>query len=420
MDDVGKGALLGAAVLYALGFWVIGSRFPAMALALILGLAPFQNDVSFFPGLHFSVSELHLLLSFPLALWRGSGGGLGWMGGTLWTGWLATAMLTLPNWRASSAVSLVQMAIYWLGVVWVCRALPRTSRDLDRAWSILLAVGTALASIAILTRSNYFFGLHKNGIGGSLACALVVAVHRWMHAVGTKRWICIAQIGWIGVALILVLSRGAWIAAFLGVGWLLAWEGRFGLMAKVATALIPAVGFAWAALPEESRAYATGFDASRYNIQARHLNDEFAQEQWLSSPWTGVGAGLRKEYDATNVWWLTLAETGPIGVVAFFGVHFSWLIGALRRRGRLRGTAAGAALGVSGGLLLGKMAHGLVDHYWSRGAITVAWGSVGLALGMERVCRKQVSRERCQQRFPRGVGGSWRAQEVLNETGTRV
>ncbi len=34
-----------------------------------------------------------------------------------------------------------------------------------------------------------------------------------------------------------------------------------------------------------------------------------------------MGVGLRKDYDATNVLLMTLAETGVLGVVAFLLIH---------------------------------------------------------------------------------------------------
>ena len=33
---------------------------------------------------------------------------------------------------------------------------------------------------------------------------------------------------------------------------------------------------------------------------------------------------------------------------------------------------------LAGALILGRLAHGMVDHYWSRGAIMVAWATVGM------------------------------------------
>ncbi|MEY2597780.1 MAG: hypothetical protein RLZZ142_39, partial [Verrucomicrobiota bacterium] len=61
-----KGMLGLVALGYALIFWGLGWRYRWVPLALIFGLAPFQNDVSLLGGLHFSLSEVHLLLSLPL------------------------------------------------------------------------------------------------------------------------------------------------------------------------------------------------------------------------------------------------------------------------------------------------------------------------------------------------------------------
>lgn len=30
--------------------------------------------------------------------------------------------------------------------------------------------------------------------------------------------------------------------------------------------------------------------------------------------------------------------------------------------------------------MTGKLMHGMVDHYWTRGALTVAWGTAGMTL----------------------------------------
>jgi hypothetical protein len=69
--------LLGA--IYAVGFWLVSMKIPWVPLVLIFGLAPFQNDVSGFGGLHFSLSEVHLLLSVPLLFLKGWRGTLDWL-----------------------------------------------------------------------------------------------------------------------------------------------------------------------------------------------------------------------------------------------------------------------------------------------------------------------------------------------------
>jgi hypothetical protein len=297
-----------------------------------------------------------------------------------------TLALTLPSWRETSAVSLVQMGLYWVVAVAVFSNLPSSRRDIHITWLALLAVGCVMASVALLSRSSYFWGLHKNGVGASLACALIVAVELWSTAKGRSRWGYLAAVLWVGAGLILVLSRGAWLAGIVGVGFLLAWRSKYRLLLQLSVLMLPVALLVWGLLPQESREYATSFDTSRYNIKARVLNTEWAMEQWKASPFIGVGVGLRKEYDATNVLWLTLAETGPIGLLVFLGVH-AWLLECVWSRRGGRSLNIPSAVSLAGAMVSAKFAHGLVDHYWSRGAIMIVWASVGMALFENRNSR---------------------------------
>jgi len=383
------------ALIYTILFWVVSLRFPSVPLALILGLAPFQNDISDFGGLHFSISEVHLLLSVPLLYTRVGRLHWGWMGGVLTSALAITVLLTVPNWRDTSTLSLVQMGLYWIGAVLLFTNLPRSSQDFAMAWKTLITVGCVLAVMAVVTGSSYFWGLNTNGIGASLACTLMVATEHWLCANDSQRWKYVPVLVLVSAALVLVLSRGAWISALAGLSFILLWRSQYLLLAKLALAAIPVVAAVWMVLPEESRDYALAIDDSRYNIHARTLNADFARDQWLSSPFIGVGAGLRKEYDATNILWLTLAETGPIGLMAFLTVNGALVVGVWRRRPRHPSfTPDSSAIALAGGLVLGKLVHGLVDHYWSRGAIMIAWASVGMALSVEG-----------RNRFPRTLAG---------------
>ena len=366
---------------YILLFWVVSFRAPCVPLALIFGLAPFQNDVSGLGWLHFSLSEVHLLLSVPLLVARGWRGHLGWMTPVLWGGLIVTVLLSVPNWRDTSTVSLIQMALYWIGAVAVFSGLPQQHKDLRMSWRLLVFVAAILASSALATRSSYFWGLNKNGVGASLACGLIVAVECWAGTEGKERRFYFAALPLIAGGLVIVLSRGAWIAAAAGVGFLLAWRGQYRRLLALCLLTIPVVAVVWSVLPAESREYAVGFDQSRFNIKARMLNTDWALEQWRSSPWLGVGAGLRKEYDATNLFWLTLAETGPLGLAALVLVH-AWCVMGMwaQRRERALWEGRPSPVALAGALVLSKFVHGLVDHYWSRGAIMVAWAAVGMAM----------------------------------------
>jgi hypothetical protein len=385
-------------MVYAALFWAASARVPSLPLCMVFGLAPFQNDISGIGGLHFSLSEVHLLLCVPFLWLRGWRGGLGWMSWELWGGLLLTVFLTLLGWRANSAVSLVQMGLYWIGAVAVFSTLPRSRDDFEPAFKALLWVGCVLAAAALAHGSSYFWGLHKNGVGASLSFAFILAVERWLTASGRAGWKALAPVALIGTGLLVVLSRGAWLAAGVGVVFILAWRGQYRRILQLCLLLVPLFGMIWTFVPQQSREYATSFDSSRYNIRARELNTEWAIEQWRSNPWLGVGAGLRKEYDATNVFWLTLAETGPFGLLAFLGVHGSFICGVWARRARYS-SSVDSLLPVAGGLVAAKLAHGMVDHYWSRGAIMIAWASAGMALWEARRIAFQGARPRKRHPF---------------------
>ncbi len=366
---------------YVLLFWVVSLRAPCVPLALIFGLAPFQNDVSGLGWLHFSLSEVHLLLSVPLLVARGWRGHLGWMTPVLWGGLIVTVLLSVPNWRETSTVSLIQMGLYWIGAVAVFSGLPLQHEDLRMSWRLLVLVAMVLATCALATRSSYFWGLNKNGVGASLACGLIVAVECWSGAGRKERRFYLAALPLIAGGLVIVLSRGAWLAAAAGIGFLLAWRGQYRRLLALGLLTLPVAAVVWSVLPAESREYAVGFDQSRFNIKARMLNTDWALEQWRSSPWLGVGAGLRKEYDATNLFWLTLAETGPLGLLALVLVHARCILGVwAQRRERALWEGRPSPVALAGALVLSKFVHGLVDHYWSRGAIMVAWAAVGMAM----------------------------------------
>jgi hypothetical protein len=297
------------------------------------------------------------------------------------------------------------MGLYWVGAVAVFSALPRRKSDLEAAWSALICVGCVLALGAVFYRASYFWGLHKNGLGASLASAFILTVECWTTAGKRAQPIYLGALLLIASGLVLVLSRGAWIAAAVGVCFLLAWRGQYLRLFLLGILLVPVVGTIWTLLPDQSKEYATSFDANRYNIKARVLNTAWAIEQWKGSPLLGVGAGLRKEYDATNVLWLTLAETGPLGLLAFIFVHARVVLGVWNRRAWGRPGVC-SPLALAGALVAAKFVHGMVDHYWSRGAIMIAWASVGMALWEGEGAKVRDMRPARWRKQPSGSGAS--------------
>jgi hypothetical protein len=44
-------------------------------------------------------------------------------------------------------------------------------------------------------------------------------------------------------------------------------------------------------------------------------------------------------------------------------------------------------------LLFCQFTHGLVDHYWSRGAIMAAWAAAGMAIGVYQMQQRGETQE---------------------------
>jgi len=370
-----------AAVLYAVVFWMVTFKRPGVGLALIFALAPFQNDLSGGGPVKFSIAEINLLLTIPVLLLRARRMVIGPVALAVVLYFGVCAATAALHWRATTLVCFVQMALYLLVAVALFASLPRDAADYQLALHGLVAVGLFLSAVMVITRSNFVLGLHKNGVGASLSCALIVALELWFAAEPgrRRRWLA-AALGVLGAGLLISLSRGAWLGALCGVATLLALRRQFGLFLRAGIVLIPVIAVAWNFLPKESRETATGFDQSRRNIKARYESVEIARRYFDENPLLGAGVGLRKEYDATNLVWLTLAETGVLGVCGLLLIHVVFLRMVWRAQKIVaREDELFTLLALGAALVVSRLAHGLVDHYWSRGAIMIAWAAAGMA-----------------------------------------
>lgn len=370
-----------AAVIYAVIFWMVTLRRPGVALALIFALAPFQNDLSGGGPVKFSIAEINLLLSVPVLLMRAPRLVIGPVLLPMALYLAVCVASSMLHWRSTTLVSMVQIALYMLVAVAIFASLPHEAGDFKLGFHGLICVGVFLGMVLAITRSQYVFGLHKNGIGASLSCALLVALEMWFAAEPgqRRRWLG-GALAVIGAGLLVSLSRGAWLGAFCGVGVLLTLRRQFALFARAALVLVPVITIAWQFLPKESRETATGFDRSRRNIEARFQSIEIARQYFQKDPLLGSGVGLRKEFDATNIVWVTLAETGVLGLGALTLIHLTFLRMVWRAQKLvMREDELFSLLALGAALVVSRLAHGLVDHYWSRGAIMIAWAAAGMA-----------------------------------------
>jgi O-antigen ligase len=295
---------------------------------------------------------------------------------------------------------MIQMGLYLIIAVMIFTSLGCGEEDYQLAFYGLLAVGTVLAAAVLITRSGYVLGLHKNGVGGSLSCAVIVCSELWFAARTPRRRAILSWVlGVLVAGLFFSLSRGGWIGAATGIMLILAMRRQFGLLVKVGFAFVPVIAICWHFLPEKSRDYTTGLSSDNWNIRMRYHSVDFAREKFEEDPVFGAGVGLRKEYDATNLFWLTLAETGVPGMLTFIALQLAFLRMVWKTQQRLhRSEALYSAVAIGGALVAGRLVHGMVDHYWSRGAITIAWAGAGMATYGYLVVRHRQALARAERR----------------------
>ena len=380
-----KNLLIAAGFVYVVGFLLVAWRYPGVALMLIFASAPFQNDLSGGgDGAKFSIAEINLVLTLPIIYVR----------------WLTqkrqprVGPILLPvllyftvcfcssiiNWRGSAMISLIQMLLYLVIVVAVFNVFALDTRQYWLAFEVLVGVGVFL-SLAGLVTNYWFIGLNKNGIADSLACSFLVCVELVLSAGSLRRRkVLMTALLVMAVGLLFSLSRGAWLGTIGGVVCIFTLRRQLPKLLKITLLLLPLLAVFWAVLPQSSRNYATGFGEEHYNIKLRYDSINLAERYFNQSPVYGMGVGLRKDYDATNVLLMTLAETGVLGLGGFLLIHvvfyrMLWKAQALIAPSETVFTL----LCMGGALVANKFIHGLVDHYWSRGALMATWASAGMA-----------------------------------------
>lgn len=377
-----------AGAIYAIAFLAIAWTRPDAALLLIFISAPFQTDLGGQNAVKFSVAEVDLLLSLVVLLLQNVVQrrrlSLGPIALPVCLYFSVCALSSALHWQGLSAVtSLGQMFLYFVVTVVLFSQFARRLEDLRRALLAFVLIGVLLALVGPATSFN-FLGMNKNGIGASLSCAVLVCLELWIVAKTkpAKAWLGLA-LALIAGGLLLSLSRGAWLGALCGMVAITLLRRQFTLLVRVLAILVPVIALCWFILPKEQKSYATDFGSGRFNIQARYKSVDFANKFFQQSPVMGVGVGLRKQYDATNLVMSTLAETGVVGLVTFSLIYVSlfWMIWQAQKRVS-RSDLRFSFLTIGAALTLCTLAHGMVDHYWSRGAITLAWASTGMATGV--------------------------------------
>jgi len=383
-----KTSPLYAGILYVPIFLYLAMTKPRYALFLIFAEAPFAWDVGGGP-VKMAISELSLAMALPFLVARGFRLRPKRFRNPLWIAvgcYFAVCLVSTAlgsGWEGTLS-SLLQMAIYLVVCVYVFSCCIADASEMKLVFYGLLWACAGLAVLELSTGSPYVLGLHKNLVGTELMYATVIGFELWMSKTTQRqprRWDSIL-LAILVAGLVLSVSRGAWIGTAVGMLIILLLRRQTKLAVRSLVVVAPIIAVAWFMLPAETKRYATDLDPdSKFgSAGSRVVSLEYAYGIFKASPILGVGVGLRKQYDATNVVMSTLAETGVLGLLTFAAIFVTifWMAWyAQRRIAREDSTFSLMAVGTA--LVFGKFLHGCVDHYWTRGIIPV-WAGAGLVV----------------------------------------
>jgi O-antigen ligase len=150
-------------------------------------------------------------------------------------------------------------------------------------------------------------------------------------------------------------------------------------MFRAGIILLPLLVVLWFLLPHKQQHYAFDFKSTAGSLRPRIRLIHYAINEFESHPVTGVGVGLRKKVDPTNLFLITLAETGVQGLIAFLAIYAVALSTAWKTHKKLsQADPRFSLVALGAALICGRFVHGLVDEYWLRGSIVWAWSAVGM------------------------------------------
>ena len=308
----------------------------------------------------------------------------------------AAALSCLANWRgADAAVQFGRMIEFTLFTTLLFATFIRTTADMERCFILLLIAefGLGLAAtvgFAAGARNGlYILGMHKNAIGPSLACGVVVGLV-YLRAPDIKpRWkpYILVAFAFALIGTILSLSRGAWTAAAVSCLLVLALRRDVRGLGIMMALAVPIFAVCWSLLPSDSAQYAGNLSLGAHTMQIRLDHQAKALDLWRAHPILGDGVGLAKLMNPENVYVQALAETGLVGLAAFLFLlgsvyAFVFRVRRMVTAQNLWNTPAGRILLCCAGVFTVPTVHGAIDVYWRRGVVFLAWAAAGLCIAL--------------------------------------
>lgn len=388
------GPMYVGAAIYVVAYLYVSWKRPDIALLLTFAGASSAADVSNGLFAKFSIAEANMMLALPAffiyCIRRKQVAQAGpiavpvaiYMGVSL----LSSAI----TWRGYDAtISLIQMALYLVIAVPFFANFAVKPEHLLRSLYAMVIAGSGATVWALI----FHYPQGKNGTGDLIASTLQVAVILLLATEprNTRRKVLlIAALVLLTIGLVFSLSRGSWLGAICGLVMIFTIRREFKSLLRLLLLLIPIAAVCWLSLPQDMKAYSTGVGKDRQNIELRYQSVDLANYYFKESPLYGVGVGLRKEYDATNIVLMVLAETGVAGLFGFALIHIAFyrMVWVTQKRLSVKDPLH-PLLCVGAALVLARLMHGMVDHYWTRGVLMTAWASAGMTTAAYfAVCRR--------------------------------
>jgi O-antigen ligase len=401
-----QSAVPALAVVYVIVILILGWTKPYYVMLLSMASAPFVMNVSGTGALNFSLTEINILLL-----------SISMLGKLLLTQRLVSiGKLAAPVaiYLAIAAISSIQGGVVSADVIAViqtaifCFLCPLLAMNAkltpDQNRNLLLGYAMSCLLLAVLQMSfgigKQVLGIHKNNMGQNLATGLIVWICLWMDSLrGWWSRFTVPAMLLTLLGLFITLSRGAWVGAVVGLIVVAVLNRRFVFLARVLAIAVPVITIMWVYLPEDNKQYASGIDSKEHrNIAARYVSRDVALAAFKQSPFIGVGVSLRKQMDATNLVFVTLGESGVLGLLSFVTIQVTYIVLVVRlKRVIPRNDPRYFLLVVSPTLMAVRLAHGQFDHYWVRGATTMAWVSVGVVLAIAADEKRRMLRLKSQR-----------------------
>ncbi len=390
---------IAAGTAFAFIFVFVAFWQPRIALMIIFALVPIQQALPLHLPVLLSISEFGLAFFLPICLLKTAQMGKPLrLGPTLWPTVIYLALclfssVLYPQWHLLAIKAYAQMVVYIVIAPMICASFPGDTDDLRFALEGAVGMVAIFALMVLLTHFHYPHE-NKNAWGASFGAAFAIAMELWLAAKiarrrSAARWLMAALL-LIGMGLFMCLSRGGWLEGGIACIIILALRRRFALMLRAGIILLPILVMLFFLLPHKKQNYAFDFSTKAGDIKPRIKLIQHAISEFESHPVTGVGVGLRKEVDPTNVFLITLAETGIQGLIAFLAIYYVIIRTAWKDHKKLSQTDSRFTLVALGGaLVVGRFVHGMVDEYWLRGSIVWAWSAVGMLAAVDYELRSR-------------------------------